>query len=96
MSAWDACPVPFVEQPANCVVVISHDRWFLDRIATHILAFEGDSKVTLFDGTVRGRGLAARHGLHGRWPAAPLSDVRRDHHLSRASISSGWLLGPSA
>ena len=35
---------------AGCVVVISHDRWFLDRIATHILAFEGDSKVTFFDG----------------------------------------------
>ena len=30
---------------AGCVVVISHDRWFLDRIATHILAFEGDSHV---------------------------------------------------
>ena len=30
--------------------VISHDRWFLDRIATHILAFEGESKVTFFDG----------------------------------------------
>ncbi len=35
---------------AGCVVVISHDRWFLDRIATHILAFEGESKVTFFDG----------------------------------------------
>ncbi|MDQ7835841.1 MAG: energy-dependent translational throttle protein EttA [Humidesulfovibrio sp.] len=35
---------------AGCVLVISHDRWFLDRIATHILAFEGDSQVTLFDG----------------------------------------------
>lgn len=35
---------------AGCAVVISHDRWFLDRIATHILAFEGDSKVTWFDG----------------------------------------------
>ena len=34
----------------GCVVVISHDRWFLDRIATHILAFEGDSQVTWFDG----------------------------------------------
>jgi sulfate-transporting ATPase len=34
----------------GCAVVISHDRWFLDRIATHILAFEGDSKVTYFDG----------------------------------------------
>ena len=35
---------------AGCVVVISHDRWFLDRIATHILAFEGDSKVFFFEG----------------------------------------------
>ncbi len=35
---------------AGCAVVISHDRWFLDRIATHILAFEGDSQVTWFDG----------------------------------------------
>ena len=35
---------------AGCAVVISHDRWFLDRIATHILAFEGDSKVYWFDG----------------------------------------------
>jgi len=39
-----------LDQFAGCVVVISHDRWFLDRIATHILAFEGDSKVTFFDG----------------------------------------------
>ena len=35
---------------AGCAVVISHDRWFLDRIATHILAFEGDSKVVWFQG----------------------------------------------
>jgi sulfate-transporting ATPase len=35
---------------AGCVVVVSHDRWFLDRIATHIMAFEGDSKVVFFDG----------------------------------------------
>ncbi len=34
----------------GCAVVISHDRWFLDRVATHILAFEGDSKVTWFEG----------------------------------------------
>ena len=34
----------------GCAVIISHDRWFLDRIATHILAFEGDSKITLFEG----------------------------------------------
>jgi sulfate-transporting ATPase len=35
---------------AGSVLVISHDRWFLDRIATHTLAFEGDSKVTFFNG----------------------------------------------
>jgi ATPase subunit of ABC transporter with duplicated ATPase domains len=34
----------------GCVLVISHDRWFLDRIATHILAFEGDSQVVWFEG----------------------------------------------
>ena len=34
----------------GCAVIISHDRWFLDRVATHILAFEGDSKVTWFEG----------------------------------------------
>jgi sulfate-transporting ATPase len=39
-----------LENFAGCVVVISHDRWFLDRICTHILAFEGESKTLLFDG----------------------------------------------
>ena len=39
-----------LESFAGCAVVISHDRWFLDRIATHILAFEGDSQVTYFEG----------------------------------------------
>ncbi len=39
-----------LENFAGCAVVISHDRWFLDRIATHILAFEGDSQVTWFQG----------------------------------------------
>jgi sulfate-transporting ATPase len=39
-----------IENFAGCAIVISHDRWFLDRIATHILAFEGDSRVVLFDG----------------------------------------------
>jgi energy-dependent translational throttle protein EttA len=39
-----------LESFAGCAVVISHDRWFLDRIATHILAFEGESKVVWFDG----------------------------------------------
>jgi sulfate-transporting ATPase len=39
-----------LENFAGCAVIISHDRWFLDRIATHILAFEGDSKVVFFEG----------------------------------------------
>lgn len=36
---------------AGCAIVVSHDRWFLDRVATHILAFEGDSQVRFFDGS---------------------------------------------
>jgi ATPase subunit of ABC transporter with duplicated ATPase domains len=39
-----------LEAYAGCAVVISHDRWFLDRIATHMLAFEGDSQVRWFEG----------------------------------------------
>ena len=39
-----------MESFVGCVVVISHDRWFLDRVATHILAFEGDSKVFFYNG----------------------------------------------
>jgi ATPase subunit of ABC transporter with duplicated ATPase domains len=39
-----------IEEYPGCVVVISHDRWFLDRIATHILAFEGDSRVRFYPG----------------------------------------------
>ena len=39
-----------LESFAGCAVVVSHDRWFLDRIATHMLAFEGDGKVVFFDG----------------------------------------------
>jgi sulfate-transporting ATPase len=39
-----------LEDFAGCAVIISHDRWFLDRIATHMLAFEGDSQVVWFEG----------------------------------------------
>ena len=39
-----------IENYAGCVVVISHDRWFIDRIATHILAFEGNSQVVFYEG----------------------------------------------
>ena len=40
-----------LEDFAGCAVIVSHDRWFLDRVATHILAFEGDSVVTFFEGS---------------------------------------------
>lgn len=40
-----------IQSFAGCAVVVSHDRWFLDRICTHILAFEGDSKVVFFEGS---------------------------------------------
>src|SRR3546814_3698717 len=39
-----------LENFAGCAIVISHDRWFLDRLATHIMAFEGDSHVEWFEG----------------------------------------------
>ena len=39
-----------LENFAGCALVVSHDRWFLDRVATHILAFENDSEVRFFDG----------------------------------------------
>ena len=40
-----------LEDFAGCAVIISHDRWFLDRVATHILAFEGNSQVYFFEGS---------------------------------------------
>ena len=40
-----------LENFAGCAVIISHDRWFLDRVATHILAFEGNSQVVWFEGS---------------------------------------------
>ena len=42
-----------INQFAGCVLVISHDRWFLDRVATHIMAFEGDSQVVFMEGSYR-------------------------------------------
>jgi ATPase subunit of ABC transporter with duplicated ATPase domains len=47
----------------GCAVVISHDRWFLDRIATHILAFEGDSKVVWFEGNYADYEADRKHRL---------------------------------
>ena len=55
---------------AGCAVVISHDRWFLDRVATHVLAFEGDSQVTLVRGQLRGlRGAPPRAARRRGRPA---------------------------
>ena len=48
---------------AGCAVVISHDRWFLDRIATHILAFEGESRVVWFEGNYQEYEVDRRHRL---------------------------------
>ena len=55
---------------AGCAVVISHDRWFLDRIATHILAFEGESQVYWFDGnyTQYEENYRQRHGIEADQP----------------------------
>jgi ATP-binding cassette ChvD family protein len=55
---------------AGCVVVISHDRWFLDRIATHILAFEGDSEVVWFEGNYQdyAADLKRRKGIEAGQP----------------------------
>jgi len=52
-----------LESFPGCVVVISHDRWFLDRIATHVLAFEGDSQVRFFQGNVSDYEAFRRHEL---------------------------------
>ncbi len=52
-----------LESFAGCVVVISHDRWFLDRIATHILAFEGDSHVEWFEGNYADYEADRRHRM---------------------------------
>ena len=62
----------------GCAVVISHDRWFLDRIATHILAFEGNSRSRLVRGQLRGvrRGLQAPQGRRRGQPAPhPLQET---------------------
>jgi ATPase subunit of ABC transporter with duplicated ATPase domains len=55
---------------SGCAVVISHDRWFLDRIATHILAFEGDSEVTWFEGNYQdySADLKKRKGINADQP----------------------------
>ena len=61
-----------LEDFAGCAVVISHDRMFLDRLATHILAFEGDSHVEWFEGNFA--------GLRGRQDPPARARTRANHH----------------
>ena len=60
-----------LENFAGCAVVISHDRWFLDRVATHILAFEGESRSSGLKGTTPTMKSTAKPARHRRRSAAP-------------------------
>jgi ATP-binding cassette ChvD family protein len=64
---------------AGCAVVISHDRWFLDRVATHVLAFEGDSQVTWFEGNFEAY-EEHRHALLG-------DDADRPHRITYKKLT---------
>src|ERR1700743_2245003 len=66
---------------AGCAVVVSHDRWFLDRIATHVLAFEGDSQVRWFEGNFE-RSESYRHEQFG-------SDADRPHRITYKKLVRG-------
>ena len=72
-----------LEDFAGCAVVVSHDRWFLDRMATHILAFEGDSQVRLVRRQLlRLRGRPPQAAGHRRRRAAPHQVQAADADLS--------------
>ena len=83
-----------LESFPGCAVVISHDRWFLDRIATHVLAFEGDSVVRWFEGNfTEYEEFRHRELGHRRRPAAPdpLQEARRVARGRRAAAVLGAL-----
>jgi len=63
----------------GCAVIISHDRWFLDRVATHVLAFEGDSQVTWFEGNFE----AYEENRHERLGA----EADRPHRISYKKLT---------
>jgi energy-dependent translational throttle protein EttA len=69
-----------VDAFAGCAIIVSHDRWFLDRIATHILAFEGDSSIRWFDGNYSDYETDRRRRLG---PAADLPKRIRYRNLTR-------------
>ncbi len=60
-----------IDNFAGCVVIISHDRWFIDRLATHILAFEGDSQVAFFEGNYSDYEKTKRERLGDVQPKRP-------------------------
>jgi sulfate-transporting ATPase len=66
---------------AGCAVVVSHDRWFLDRIATHVLAFEGDSQVRWFEGNFEAY-ESFRHEQLG-------ADADRPHRITYKKLVRG-------
>ncbi len=66
---------------AGCAVVVSHDRWFLDRIATHVIAFEGDSQVRWFEGNFEAY-ESFRHELLG-------AEADRPHRLTYKKLTRG-------
>ena len=63
----------------GCAVIISHDRWFLDRVATHVLAFEGDSQVTWFEGNFE----ATRSGA----TSASGAEADRPHRITYKKLT---------
>ena len=87
-----------LEDFAGCAVIISHDRWFLDRIATHILAFEGDSHVEWFEGNfqdyeadkMRRLGTEFNHPAPDEVQEVRAMMIRRDQlHFRKAKARPG-------
>ena len=74
---------------AGCAVVISHDRWFLDRIATHILAFEGDSQVVWFEGNYADYEADRKRRLGAEADQPHRIKYRRLRRRSRGWVSDG-------
>ena len=72
----------------GCAVVISHDRWFLDRIATHILAFEGNSEVVWFEGNYQDYAWSTSRRRRRRWASA--SAAASWACCTWRSSGSGW------
>ena len=74
-----------LEDYAGCAVIISHDRWFLDRIATHMLAFEGDSHVEWFEGNFQDYEEDKKRRLGRRRGGAEADQIPAVHAVRRAS-----------